>query len=216
MADQPAQGWNGLKVIGAGFGRTGTFSLKNALEDLGFSPCYHMVELFDKPGRVEQWDAIAGGAPADWNMLFEGYQATTDWPGCTFYKELMHAYPEAKVLLTVRDPEKWYASAASTIYIASHRNPDSVHAHMLDTLVWQGTFDGKFEEKDYAIAVFLRHIEEVKQHVPPEKLLVYDVKEGWEPLCAFLGVEVPSEKPFPRLNERDTFLGNIRSRLHTE
>jgi hypothetical protein len=213
MVDQPetTQEWSGLKVIGAGFGRTGTLSLKQALEELGLEPCYHMVELFGKPGLDEQWDAIVGGAPADWNTVFAGYQAAVDWPACSFYKELMQAYPQAKVLLTVRDPEKWYKSVLSTIYQVSHRDPTiSVHRHMVDTLIWQGTFDGKIEQKDYAIAVFLQHIEEVKQQVPAEKLLVYDVKEGWEPLCAFLGVEAPTDRPFPHLNDRDNFVGNTR------
>jgi hypothetical protein len=201
--------WSGLKVIGAGFGRTGTLSIKNALEELGLRPCYHMTTLFQKPGASEQWEDIVAGAQADWNEVFVGYQATVDWPACSYYKELMQVYPAAKVLLTVRDPEKWYESVCSTIYIVSRKNlPDSSHARMLNTLVWEGTFDGKFEDKDYAIAVFLRHIEEVKHHVPTEKLLVYDVKEGWEPLCAYLGVEVPTDTPFPRLNDRANFLGN--------
>ncbi|HLX58932.1 MAG TPA: sulfotransferase [Ktedonobacteraceae bacterium] len=213
MADQPGvlQEWSGLKVIGAGFGRTGTFSLKNALEELGFGPCYHMTELFDRPGATEQWDAIAGGAPADWNAVFEGYQAAVDWPACAFYEELMQVYPEAKVLLTIRDPEKWYQSVISTIYQVPRPDPAlSLHAHMVNAIIWQGTFDGKIEDKDYAIAVFLQHIEEVKRQVPAEKLLVYDVKEGWEPLCAFLGVEVPAGKAFPHLNDRENFVGRAR------
>ena len=213
MADQPGathQKWSGLKIIGAGYGRTGTLSLKNALEELGFRPCYHMTELFGKPGADEQWEAIARGGAVDWNTVFEGYQATVDWPACAVYKELMQAYPEAKVLLSVRDPEKWYESVSNTIYRVSHRDPLSSHARMINALIWEGTFDGKFEDKDYAIAVFLRHIEEVKRQVPAEKLLVYDVKEGWGPLCAFLGVEVPAGTPFPHLNDRVEFMGRVR------
>jgi len=214
MEDQPEAtdaSWGGLKVIGAGFGRTGTLSTKNALEELGLRPCYHMTELFERPDAAEQWEAIVAGTPADWNTVFTGYQATVDWPACAFYKELMQVYPEAKVLLTVRDPERWYESAINTIYVSSRSHlPQSPHAQMINTLIWQGTFDGKFEDKDYAIAVFHRHSEEVKQHVPPEKLLVYSVKEGWEPLCAFLGVEVPADTPFPMLNDRASFLGRTR------
>lgn len=203
--------WSGLKIIGAGFGRTGTFSLKNALEELGFRPCYHMAELFERPDAAEQWEAIVAGTPADWNTVFAGYQAAVDWPSCAFYKELMQVYPEAKVLLTVRDSEQWYESVISTIYETSRSHlPHSPHARMVNTLIWEGTFDGKFEDKDYAITVFHRHSEEVKRHVPPEKLLVYEVKEGWEPLCAFLGVEVPGDMPFPRLNDRDNFVGRNR------
>jgi Sulfotransferase domain len=213
MAEQPetTHQSNGLKIIGAGFGRTGTLSLKHALEELGYSPCYHMSELFDKPGVDTQWDAIVSGEPADWHTIFKGYQATVDWPACTFYKELMQLYPDAKVLLSARDPEKWYDSVANTIYRVSHLNPDharTTHGHMVHTLIWQGTFDNRFEDKEYAIAVFLRHIQEVKQYVPAEKLLVYEVKEGWEPLCAFLGVAVPTGKPFPHDNDRANFLGD--------
>src|SRR5712692_3824595 len=125
VTDQPGatHEWSGLKIIGAGFGRTGTLSLKHALEELGFGPCYHMEELFDKPGVDAQWDAIVRGEPVDWNTVFKGYQATVDWPACAFYKALMQAYPDAKVLLTVRDPEKWYESVSSTIYQVSGRNP---------------------------------------------------------------------------------------------
>jgi Sulfotransferase domain len=215
MPDQSeaTQNWSGLKIIGAGFGRTGTLSIKHALEALGFNPCYHMTELFDKPGVDAQWDAIVRGEPADWNTVFKGYHATVDWPACTFYRELMQAYPHAKVLLTVRDPEKWYESVANTIYRVSHQTPDSnsirsVHRNMINALIWQGTFEDRFEDKEYAIAVFLRHIEEVKQYVAAEKLLVYNVKEGWEPLCAFLEVAVPAEKPFPHDNDRASFMGD--------
>ncbi len=215
MTEQPEAKYegSGLKVIGAGFGRTGTLSIKHALEELGFGLCYHMTELFDKPGVDEQWGAIVRGEPVDWHTVFKGYQATVDWPACAFYKELMQAYPHAKVLLTVRDPEKWYESVTNTIYQVSHQNPDhalTVHGRMVNALIWQGTFDGRFEDKEYAIAVFLQHIDEVKRQVPAEKLLLYDVKEGWGPLCAFLGVEVPAGRPFPHDNDRANFAGHLR------
>jgi hypothetical protein len=215
MADQAeaAQEWHGLKVVGAGFGRTGTLSVKTALEELGFGPCYHMVELFEKPGAQEQWEAVVRGEPADWNTIFAGYQASMDWPACTFDRELLQTCPDAKVLLTIRDPEKWYESASSTIFSGIHsRLADSTHAQMVNALIWEGTFNGKFEDKDYAIAIFNRHIEEVKQYVPAEKLLVYNVKEGWKPLCTFLEVDVP-DKPFPRLNDRDNFIANRNHRM---
>ena len=205
----------GLQVIGAGFGRTGTLSLKHALEELGLGPCYHMTELFNRPSVDEQWDAIVKGEPADWYAVFKGYRGSVDWPACTYYKELMQAYPDAKVLLSVRDPEKWYESVASTIYRVSRLNPDharTTHGHMGNTLIWQGTFDGRFEDKDYAIGVFLRHNEEVRRYVPAEKLLVYDVKESWEPLCDFLGVPVPAGKPFPHDNDRANFVGDVLRR----
>ena len=203
--------------------------MKAALEELGFGPCYHMVEVLDKPAFVRRWIAAARGKPIDWNTIFEGYQATVDWPSCAFYKELMQIYPDAKVVLTVRDPESWYESASSTIYQMRSRTarspikyallkllaPRMRHAARLtNAIIWEGTFGGNFEDKQYAIAVFNQHIEEVKQRVPPERLLVYEVKEGWEPLCAFLGVEVPRDEPFPRLNDRSDFIANrMRQRM---
>src|SRR5690242_7699355 len=105
-----------LKVIGAGFGRTGTLSLKVALEELGFGPCYHMIEVFQYPEHAKLWEAATQGKPIDWDQIFANYQATVDWPGCTFYADLMARYPDAKVLLSVRDPETWYESVMSTIY----------------------------------------------------------------------------------------------------
>jgi hypothetical protein len=216
----------GLKVIGAGFGRTGTLSLKAALEDLGFGPCYHMVEVFQHPEHVDLWETATQHKPIDWDQLFANYQATVDWPSYVFYEELMVRYPDAKVLLTVRDPDKWYESSMSSLYVIEERvrglannplrrlsfqlfAPSFVKLAMRILALWDSTFHGKFGDKDYALAIYNRHIEEVKQHVPPERLLVYNVKEGWEPLCAFLGVAVP-EKPFPHLNETGNFVGNPR------
>ncbi len=227
VANQPAAAIDrkGLKIIGAGFGRTGTLSLKAALEELGFGPCYHMVEVFSHPEDIPRWQA-ARGESIDWDELFEGYQATVDWPGCAFYEALMQTYPDAKVLLTVRDPERWYDSASETIYQIHRRFTLSPMVpvlsfvagiffpaaksvgQMVNTIIWEGTFGGNFEDRQHAIAIFNQHIEAVKQRVPPGKLLVYNVKEGWEPLCAFLGVEVPTDKPFPHLNERSSFIGN--------
>ena len=220
----PSKG--GLKIIGAGFGRTGTLSLKVALEELGFNPCYHMTEVFKRPEDFPLWEAAAQGEAVNWHDIFDTYQATVDWPACTFYKDLMKVYPDAKVLLTIRDPESWYESAKSTIYQVSRMSAGSPLARLLfrlmrvvsfngprvgglaNILVWDKTFNGRFEDKAYAIEIFRQHIEEVKKYVPADKLLVYDVKEGWEPLCAFLGVEVPKDKPFPRLNDRANFPGN--------
>ncbi len=97
-----------IKVIGAGLGRTGTLSLKAALEELGFSRCYHMTDVFAHLEHARVWDDAARGLPVDWDTLFQGYQATVDWPGCAFYEEFMRRYPDAKVILSVRDPERWY------------------------------------------------------------------------------------------------------------
>ena len=208
-----------LKVIGAGLGRTGTLSLKVALEELGFSKCYHMTEVFAHQGHAQVWDAAARGEPVDWEALFRGYRATVDWPGCNFYKEFLRLYPEAKVILTVRDPERWYDSARQTIYYVRSTFPGWVTPfvprvrhllRMLDRLIWDGKFDGRFEDKDHAIGVFNRHNEEVQRTVPPDRLLVYEVKEGWGPLCSFLGVPIPEGKPFPHLNDAEEFRSLVR------
>jgi hypothetical protein len=199
-----------MYVIGAGFGRTGTTSTKAALELLGFAPCYHMLEVIVHPPDVAHWRAAVAGRPVDWRQFFRNYRATVDWPACEFYQELMAVYPDAKVLLNVRDPERWYDSMASTIYPLNMAVP-----HWLRRLVphldrflrlnmemlWQGRFGGRFEDRNHAIEVYTRHVEEVKRVVPPERLLVFDVKEGWEPLCRFLGVPVPTDQSFPHLND---------------
>jgi Sulfotransferase domain len=215
-----------LEVIGAGFGRTGTMSLKVALETLGFGPCYHMTEVFTHPEHVELWRAAARGKPVDWEQVFGGYKATMDWPACTFYGELMEKYPDAKVILTVRDPQRWYESSYNTIYMITQAASSSPIFYlatlvmprakgmkrarrMIDEIVWQRDLDGRFEDRGYAIETFERHNEEVKRHVPSENLLVYEVGEGWGPLCEFLGVEVPDEL-FPHLNDSEVFRERIR------
>jgi hypothetical protein len=210
-----------IKVIGAGFGRTGTASLKAALEKLGFDKCYHMIEVFQNPAHAQAWIDASQGRPVDWDALFKGYQATVDWPGAAFYQELMRRYPDAKVLLSVRDPERWYQSALDTIYgVARPSHRSWINRliplfgrmnRLLEGIVWGGTFQGRFEDKQYAIDTFNRHNEEVMRVVPPERLLVYDVKEGWEPLCRFLGVPVPKES-FPHLNDTATFQKMISQR----
>ncbi len=216
-----------IKVIGAGFGRTGTLSLKVALETLGFGKCYHMVELLAHPEHITTWERAARGEQPDWHALFQGYQAIVDFPGYRFYRELMHIYPEAKVLLTVRDPEQWYESTYQTIYqvgpsllqriLLSFQLPFSPRLRRLirvfqysDRMVWKKDFQGRFTDKSFAIELYHRHIDNVKSTVPPERLLIYSVTEGWEPLCRFLGVAVPEQLAFPRLNERAAFQQHAR------
>ncbi len=193
-------------------------SLKVALETLGFDPCYHMIEVFEHPEHVGFWEAAWRSEPVDWDKVLGDYEATVDWPACTFYEELLRRHPDAKVLLSVRDPELWYESTRNTIYELSKIIAGSWLSRVIfafvglfvpgvfeigrmdNEIIWHGTFDGKFEDKRYAIEVFNRHNEEVRRRVPRERLLVYEVKEGWGPLCEFLGVEEP-DQPFPRLND---------------
>jgi hypothetical protein len=208
-----------IRVIGAGLGRTGTLSLKQALEELGFAKCYHMTEVLAHKEDARVWDAAVRGEPVEWDALFRGYQATVDWPGCSFYEEFLRRYPAAKVVLTVRDPEKWYESARQTIFFVRDAFPSWVRLlnprmrlflRMVDRLIWAGTFQGRFEDQSFAIAVFNRHNEQVRRVVPPERLLIYEVREGWGPLCAFLGVPVPDGKPFPHVNDAAEFRSRIQ------
>ena len=199
-----------LKVIGAGFGRTGTRSLKTALELLGFGRCYHMVEVMKTPSHLRCWADIMRGGKADWETLFRGYQSTMDWPVAAYYKDLVTVYPESKVLLTVRDPESWHRSVMSTIYQAGRgffhrftRIIPSVH-HFLDAMekaIWQGVFHNRLHDKAYAVEIFKNHIEEVKRIVPRERLLIFEARQGWDPLCSFLNVPVPVNKPYPHKNK---------------
>jgi hypothetical protein len=216
-----------LEVIGAGLGRTGTLSLHAALERLGFAPCEHMTNCFAHPERFALWLEAArrkrGGEPIDWRPLFGGYRATVDWPGAYFWRELIAAHPEAKVILTVRDPQRWYDSTRDTIYAATQARTATPAARVLYGLlgwanpragegfrtvqetVWDGTLGGRFEDRDEAIRIFEEHNRDVVATVPPPRLLVFDVKEGWEPLCAFLGVPVPMGEPFPHVNDSADF-----------
>ena len=192
-----------LTAIGVGFGRTGTLSLKLALEQLGLGPCYHMVEVFKNPQAPAFWANAAERRQADWEHIFDGYQATVDWPGATFWRELAQAYPQAKLILTVRDEDAWFASTQATIFQKSYEDaPDEFH-QMLAKVIG-GLFDQKIHDKQRVLDVYRRHNEAVQRTVPPERLLVYNVAQGWAPLCRFLGVPAP-DAPFPRVNSRDDF-----------
>jgi hypothetical protein len=205
-----------LKVIGAGFGRTGTLSLKVALEKLGFGPCYHMIEVFPRPEHIAMWHRLAFGHPMDWDEIFHGFSATVDWPAARWWREIEAYYPNAKVLLSVRDPEAWYKSMSDTIYQPMKSPPPDnapemprLQSEMIRKSVLAETFDNRFDDKAHAIAVFERHNQEVRDTIDPARLLVFDVREGWAPLCRFLEVTVP-EEPFPRLNDTATTQAMIR------
>lgn len=205
-----------LKVIGAGFGRTGTRSLKTALEQLGFGKCYHMEEVMKHPRHLKYWAEIMNDGKEDWESLFRGYQSATDWPVAAYYRDLMTLYPEAKIILTVRDPESWHTSVMNTIYQLSRnfarftRIIPVVHRFFIgmENVIWGGIFHERLEDKAHAIEVFKNHIEEVKRVVPEERLLVFEARQGWEPLCAFLNVPVPANKPYPHKN-RGAFVRRI-------
>jgi hypothetical protein len=145
----------------------------------------------------------------NWDEVFEGFRASVDWPSAAYTRELTEAYPEAKVILSVRDPEAWYTSVSETIYPLNHAMPEWIaffvrplHTlkYMIIRTVWQGVFDGRFPDKAHAIDVFNRHIEDVKATIPPERLLIHRASDGWQPLCEFLGKPIP-DTPYPRVNE---------------
>jgi hypothetical protein len=191
-----------LKLIGAGLGRTGTLSLKLALEQLGIGPCYHMAEVLMDPSRGSAWVRAADGNP-DWNSIFEGFAATVDYPGCAFWRDLIQFYPSAKVLLSVRSPEDWFESTQQTIFSEEQSKPmvQSSLKPFFDKTVFK-TFGDRIHDRDFMIDFFRRHNEAVQSLVPKDRLLVYEVASGWPLLCNFLGVPVP-DSPFPRVNSRE-------------
>ena len=200
-----------LQVIGAGFGRTGTLSLKLALERLGVGRCYHMLEFRKRPDHVALWRQVVDGRQDLWHAIFDRYDASVDWPGCRFWRDLANQYPDAKVVLTIRDPEHWYESISNTIYpwfvrgpSASDRPHDLERRAVTSKLIMEQTFDGRLGEREHAIGVFERHNEQVRRTIPSGRLLVYRVTDGWEPLCAFLGRAVPDAQ-FPHVNSTDDF-----------
>ena len=210
-----------IRVIGAGYGRNGTMSLKTALERLGFEKCYHMFELDQEKDQDLAWLALSRGEAVDFDRLLEGYQATVDWPSCNFWREQMAWYPDAKVILSERDPESWYASIMNTIYPASLQLRESDdpmmqrRAKMVFEVIWDGLFDGRMEDREHVIGVYLKHNQRVKDEVPAEKLLVFDSKQGWGPLCAFLDVPVPDE-PYPHTNTTGEFTAAMQERLREQ
>ena len=200
-----------LKVIGAGFGRTGTKSLQEALDQLGFGPCYHMVEVF----KTQAWDlwyeASKDPAHADWETIYKGYNSTVDWPNATYWKELADAYPDAKVILTERDPDQWFDSTQATIFrdelAGGAQGAQSGFPRMVAAVVG-ALFDGRMHDRELCTRVFREHNARVRATIPAERLLVYEVAQGWGPLCAFLGVPVPAE-PMPKVNSREEFAARI-------
>ncbi|NHE56286.1 sulfotransferase family protein [Cyclobacterium plantarum] len=211
-----------IKIIGAGFPRTGTTTLKGSLESLGFKHVYHMKELLVNPNMLHYWQTLAETGDTDWESLYQGYDATVDFPGYPWYKEHMKKYPDAKVILTVRDFEAWYKSVDSTVFRAGPQTP-AEKIKMMGKLLFSARarkvvkcikffkkiffankLQGKFEEKEFARKTWEDHIANVKATVPKDKLLVYDVRDGWGPLCRFLGVPEPAE-PLPHLNKKENF-----------
>ncbi len=211
-----------LKVIGAGFGRTGTLSLKLALEQLGFGPCYHLYEIRNRSELLAPWLAALEGQRPDWDQVFDGYVSQVDWPAAFYWQDLHAAFPGAKVILTLRDPEAWFASLQATIVpsvTTGREHGDSAHARAVSDMVYrtiyQGLFQNRMTDRDFVLKVWQDHIDTVRRSVPPGQLLEFDMREGWDRLCAFLGVAVPATA-FPQTNSTEDFLNRkpyLRERL---
>jgi len=208
-----------VKVIGVGFGRTGTMSLKAALERLGAGPCFHMIDLIvgeERDALIPKWVDVADGQP-DWQDVFDGFEATVDWPAAARWREICDAFPDAPVLLNVRPFEPWYKSMENTIRAAKVTPPEELQQdanrplpnpllwQVIDRLIWEGDFQGRFEDKAWVREMYDARIAEIKATIPPERLTVWELGvDGWEPLAEMLGVDVPDE-PFPRLHDTAEF-----------
>ena len=196
----------GLSVIGAGLGRTGTMSLKLALEQLGQGPTHHMSEVIKDPPQASFWARAFDGEAVDWDEGLKGYGSSCDWPSAWFWEPMAKHWPDAKIVLTVRDPDKWFASTQETIFHGDGPGaiPIEPIGTMMRKLVKAAGLENHLHDRDTAVAMFEAHNAQVRAACPPERLLVYEVSQGWEPLCAHLGVPVP-DAPFPKSNTTEEF-----------
>ncbi len=220
-----------IKIIGAGFPRTGTNTLKRSLEMLGYEKTYHFKDLMNAPENLHYWQSLQDTGDMKWDEIYEGYQASVDFPCYPWYKEHLKRYPDAKVILTVRTFESWYESMSKTIWVSGPQTPLAKMKLLsrmpfdarlrklfkcikfVKNFLFNIQFEGRFEDKDFVQGVWERHLEEVKSVVPKDQLLVFDVRDGWEPLCTFLGVEQPGE-PLPHLNKKENFKAMIQKILN--
>lgn len=204
----------GLKVIGAGFGRTGTHSLATALNQLGLGPCYTFHDIRKNLDHTSLWNDALDGKEINWDDIYRGYQSAVEWPSVTFLPQLLIKYPDAKFILTMREPEAWFESASATIFEGlelSQYNPDKTKqatSVIKRRLILDTTFGGKYREKVHAIKMYEQHIQMVQELIPSGQLLQFHVKQGWAPLCEFLEVPVPAA-PFPSGNDRASFLSQM-------
>jgi hypothetical protein len=200
----------GIRVIGSGLGRTGTMSLKLALEQLGLGPCHHMIEVLQRMDSLPLWIEAGAGRP-DWEAIFAEFGSAVDYPTCAFWRELADYYPDAKIIHTVRNPERWFESTQETIFSPANlamigKEPMAPFFDIISR-----NYQGRTADRAFMIDYFHRHSEAVLAAIPADRLLVFEVKQGWEPLCAFLGVPVP-DTPFPRENSTADFKARFLSR----
>ena len=195
-----------LRVVGAGLGRTGTMSLKLALEKVLDAPCYHMLEVFGRPGHVEMWHSAVQGRQPDWPALFDGFGACVDWPAAAYWRELADANPDAMILLSVRDADAWWRSCDRTIFQVMREDmPDGLDPWLsMVREMFETTFTPDFLDPDKAKAAYERHNAEVRANAPPHRLVEWRPGDGWAPICTALGVPIP-EEPFPHANTTEEF-----------
>ncbi|MFI4936478.1 MAG: sulfotransferase family protein [Caulobacterales bacterium] len=199
-----------LKVVGSGLGRTGTKSMQTALNMLGFGPCHHMIEVFMHPESMALWVDAGAGKP-NWDLIFKDYHSMVDYPGAAYWRQIADHYPDAKVLHTVRDPDKWFESTQATIFNPASvavRTPEGPQAAFFASFM--GPMREHLADRAFMTDYFRRHTEEVKAAIAPERLLIFEVGEGWERLCKFLGVPVPAE-PYPSENSREDFARRVQA-----
>jgi sulfotransferase family protein len=216
-----------MQVISMGFLRTGTTTTKLALERLGFGPAYHLRVVEAEPWRAADWVAAAADRTSvDWARVFAGFESTVGDPAARYWREIVDAFPHAKVILTVRDPQEWYESVSQTIIPVLTPPPLAVRLltwrprradgedllHQVHRMTWDVELEGRFADRDYTLSVFEQRIADVRAYVPADRLLIYQVRDGWAPLCEFLGVPVPDE-PLPHENDRAAFNRRQRKAL---
>jgi len=218
-----------IQVIGAGMARTGTLSLKLALEQLGYIKCHHMMEVMQSPANLVYWNEMEANRTTDFDAMLKGYQAIVDFPGSLYFKELFQQYPDAKVVLSVRDAEKWYESVHNTIFQVPKgleklkmqikglfdpkvKNVLNVY-DFAGRAIWGNLFKNNFEDKDFAIRTFNEWIQDIKNTVPAEQLLIFEAKDGWKPLCTFLNKPIPTT-PYPKVNDTKEFLARKKNKFN--
>ena len=203
----------GLSIIGAGYGRTGTMSLKLALEELGIGPCHHMEEVFANPPQVPGWQAAVAGESVDWDAVFDGYEATADWPGANFTHDLAAFYPDAKIILTMREVDSWWTSYSGTIMKYLQILPEDLPDHIMAIcemvkVMLDEHFGAAYDDEQAAKAAYQNHVDKVSNSYEDGRVLCFDVRDGWGPLCEFLGKPVPGGD-FPRSNNSEEFWVNF-------
>lgn len=192
-----------LRLIGTGFGRTGTESMRKALGMIGYGPCHHMMHLVETPENCQLWERFLDGDEIGWPALLDGCASCLDWPTAAFWRDLTSAYPDAKVILTWRDPEDWWRSFESTILVRVNATLAGGPASVSSTLLWRDVFKHDLSREN-CIATYEANAAEVRATIAPDRLLVYELGSGWEPLCRFLDVPVP-DAPYPRGNSTAEF-----------